>query len=225
VGILTFKALHKLARHLHEVTLAEMFADGTTEQHYKFIAGSDTLEAFRAELGVKEVLIAETTGGFKAGQQALVSYRWEGPYRGIAFGNDQRPLRASSFANGTPVFVEPYVSVATTKGNASRVNPAWVSAPFTVSFLIGMHTFERLVPERYTGEGTFKFSPQLAMGELQWHYVIDNDCNQYGDFGWHKYEITRAYRPVRPANVCAILSLRCTYDTGITGCPYSGSLL
>lgn len=225
VGQLPFKAVHKLARYLHEVILAEMFEEGTATQHYKLIGGSDLIESFRAELGVKEVLIAETTGGFKVGQSALVSYRWEGPHRGIAFGVDQRPLRASAYAAGAITLVEPFVSVATTNGNASRVNPAWNSANFEIAFLIGQHSFERLVPERYTGEGTFKFSPQLAMGELQWHYIIDNDCNQYGDFGWHKYSITRAYRPVRPANVVPILFRRCNYDTGIVYCPTSGSLL
>lgn len=225
VGELNFKVLHKLARHLHEVTLAEMFEEGTNGQHYKFIGGSDIVEKFRAETGVKEVLIAETTGGFKTGQGALTNYRWEGPYRGITFGVDQRPLRASAFAAGVLTFVEPFVSVATTKGNASRVNPAWNSADFEVAFLIGRSSFERLVPESYTGEGTFKFSPQVAIGSLQWHYVIDNDCNQYGDFGWHLYEVTRAYRPVRPANVCPILFRRCPYDTGITDCPATGSLL
>lgn len=225
LGILSFKALHKLARYLSEVTLAEKFQEGTATAHYKFIGGSDIIESFRAELGVKEVLIAETTGGFKTGYDALTKYAWEGPYRGISFGVDQRPLRVSAFAGGVATYVEPFVSVATTKGNASRVNPSWVSANFEVGFLIGAHTFERLVPERYTGEGTFRFSPQVATGELLWHYVIDNDCNQYGDFGWHKYEITRAYRPVRPANVCPVLFRRCNYDTGITGCPTSGSLL
>lgn len=225
VGQLPFKLVHKLARYLHEVTLAEMFNEGTTGQHYKLIGGSDLIESFRAEAAVKEVLIAETTGGFKTGQGALTSYVWEGPYRGIAFGVDQRPLRASAFAAGVPTWVEPFVSVATTKGNASRVNPAWVAAEFEVAFLIGRSTFERLVPEKYTGEGSFRFSPQVAIGELNWHYVIDNDCNQYGDFGWHLYEVTRAYRPIRPANVCPILYRRCPYDTGVTSCTATGSLL
>ncbi len=136
-------------------------------------------------------------------------------------GIDQRPLRASSITPAThfPVFIEPFTSVATTKGNAARVNPSWVSATLEVAFLIGKSSFERLVPERFTGEGSFKFSPQLALGELVWHYVIDNDCNQYGDFGWHLYEITRAYRPVRPANVCPILYRRCPQDAGTAICP------
>lgn len=226
IGVLNFAALHKLARYAHEVLLVEMFEDGTNNAHYKFIGGSDIIESFRNELNVVTDLRYLAAGGFRAGgADALFGYRWEGPYRGITFGLDQRPLRASSVTAGVPVYVEPYAGVATTNGTASRVNPAWVQATFEVGFLIGQHSFERLVPERYTGEGSFKFSPQLAMGELQWHYQIDNDCNQFGDFGWHKYEITRAYRPVRPHSVIPILYRRCPFATGIVACVVTGSLL
>lgn len=227
IGQLSFKALHQLARYNKEVLLGEQFEGGASGAHYKFIGGSDIVEAFRNEIGVKEVLIALTTGNVKYGETSLRGYSWESSvaYRGIQFGVDQRPLRASAVVGGVPTLVEPFISVATTKGNARRVNPAWVSAPFEIGFLIGDNSFERLVPERFTGEGSFKFAPQLAMGELQWHYQVDNDCNAYGDFGFHKYEITRAYRPIRPANVIPILYRRCPYDTGIVGCPTSGSLL
>jgi len=227
IAQLSFKTLHKIARYMHEVLLVEGFEEGGGNFHYRFIGGSDIIEEFRTELNVKEVLIALTTGGFKFGEKALTSYAWESnvAYRGIVMGIDQRPLRWSSIdpVAHFPVFVEPQVSVATTTGNAARTNPSWVSALGEVAFLIGKSTFERLVPERFTGEGSFKFSPQLALGELQWHYVIDNLDNQYGDFGWHLYEITRAYRPVRPANVVPILFKRCVQDSGILSCPATGS--
>jgi len=226
IGQLPFAVVHALARYLHETLLVEMFNEGTVDAHYKFIGGSGILENFRNELNVITDLRYLTAGSFRAGEQGLVGYRWEGPYRGIMFGVDQRPLRASGLdVNGQPVFVEPFVGVVTTNGTASRVNPAWTSAPLEVAFLVGQHSFERLVPERFTGEGSFKFSPQLAMGELQWHYQIDNDCNQFGDFGWHKYQITRAYRPVRPHSVVPILFRRCPFATGITACAATGSLL
>lgn len=227
IGTLSFKALHQLARYNKEVLLGEMFEDGAATAHYKFIGGSDIIEKFREESGVKEVLIALTTGNVRYGETSLRGYSWESatPYRGIQFGVDQRPLRASAVVAGVPTLVQPYISVATTKGNARRVNPAWVSAPFEIGFLVGDNTFERLVPERFTGEGSFKFAPQLAMGELQWHYQVDNADNLYGDSGFHKYEITRAYRPIRPANVIPIVFRRCPYDTGIVSCPTSGSLL
>ena len=227
IGQLNFKTVHTISRYLRETLLGEPFEDRTAGMHYKFIGGSDIVEQFRNEIGVKEVLVALTTGGYKFGSESLTAYQWETStaYRGIALGVDQRPLRASAVVAGVPTLVEPFVSVATTNGNASRVNPAWVSAPFEVAFLVGANSFKRLVPERYTGEGSFKFAPQLAAGELQWHYVIDNNCNPYGDFGWHKYEITRAFQPVRPANVVPILFRRCPYDLGIAACSNTGSLL
>jgi hypothetical protein len=226
IAQLSFKNLSKIGRYMREVLLVEPFEDNGGNSHLRFIGGSDIIENFRTELGVKEVLIALTTGGFKFGEKALTSYSWEShvAYRGIVMGVDQRPLRAETInpATNFPVFIEPQVSVATTNGNAARTNPDWVSARYEVAFLIGKGSFERLVPERFTGEGSFKFSPQLALGELQWHYVIDNDCNQFGDFGWHIYEITRAYRPVRPANVCPILFQRCPQDSGVLSCPDTG---
>jgi hypothetical protein len=56
------------------------------------------------------------------------------------------------------------------------------------------------------------------MGELEWHYQIDNQCNQWGDFGWHKYQITRAYRPLRPQHIIPILYKRCIADLGLVNC-------
>jgi hypothetical protein len=230
VAPLTFGVVHQLARFMHEVNLAEMYNEGTTDQHYKFIGGSDIVESFRSSLGsdadVNNTLRAITTGGFKYGEQSLRGYSWESStaYRGIVFGIDQRPRRASAIVNGVPQWVNPQIGVTTSNGVAGRVNPAWVTAPFELAFLIGKSSFERLVPESYTGEGSFKFSPQLAMGELQWHYQIDNDCNQFGDFGWHLYEITRGYRPVRPANVCPILYQRCVGST-IVACPNNYGIL
>lgn len=226
VGKINFKVLSKLARYLHEVLLVEMFEEGTVNAHFKWIGSPDSIEGFREELGVVTDLRYLAAGGFRAGgADALFAYRWEGPYRGISFGVDQRALRASALVAGQPTLVEPFVGVATTNGTASRVNPAWTAAPFEIGFLVGKSSFERLVPEKYTGEGSFKFSPQLAMGELQWHYQIDNDCNQFGDFGWHKYEITRAYRPVRPHSVVPVLYRRCEFDTGVVVCDTTGTLL
>ena len=230
VAPLAFTTVHQLARYMHEVNLAEMFNEGTTDQHYKFIGSSDIVESFRNELGsdadVNNTLRAITTGSFKYGEESLRGYSWESStaYRGVVFGIDQRPLRASAIVAGVPTFVEPQLGVGTTNGTAGRVNPAWVTAPYEVAFLVAKSTFERLVPESYTGEGSFKFSPQLAMGELQWHYQIDNDCNQFGDFGWHLYEITRGYRPVRPANVCPILYQRCV-GSSIVACPNNYGIL
>jgi hypothetical protein len=55
-----------------------------------------------------------------------------------------------------------------------------------------------------------------------WHYVVDNICNAFGDFGWHQYQIERAYRPIRPQHIVPILYKRCRADLGLEACA-SGS--
>lgn len=222
-GPMTFKALHYISRYLREVLLGEWYSQDKGMPHFRFIGGSDQIEYFRSEVGVQNVMIALTTGGYKLGETTLTAYSFEQSpaYRGIAFGVDQRPLRATGFnVDGTLALVDPVTIVANAaKGTAyAKANPSWVNADYEVGVLIADMSFERLVPERYVGEGSFKFAPQLHMGELEWHYQIDNQCNQWGDFGWHKYQITRAYKPVRPQWIIPILYRRCKADLGLVDC-------
>lgn len=218
---MSFKALHYVGRYLREVLLADWFETGGGMPHFRFIGGSDQVEFFRNEAGVLANMIALTTGGYKLGETTLTAYSFEQSpaYKGFAFGVDQRPLRATGFdEDGVPVLVNPVLIIANAAKNTAyaRPNPAWLSAPYEIGTLLADYAFERLVPERYAGEGTFKFSPQLHMGELDWHYQIDNACNQWGDFGWHKYQITRAYKPIRPQHVVHFLYARPSADLGLT---------
>lgn len=223
-GPLSFKALHYLARYLKENLFADMFeAGGEGQMHFRAIFGTDQVNLFREESGVHDNLCCLTSGSFKFGEQALRGYSFEsaGAYRGIAFGVDQRPLRSSGFdGSGNLILIDPLIQVANVAKNTAyaRVNPAWDTAPYEVGFLFAQRSFRRLVPEKYVGEGSFKFAPQLHMGELEWHYQIDNDCNVFGDFGWHKYQITRAYQPERPQFVVPLLYKRCTADLGLQEC-------
>ncbi len=228
-GPMSFKALHYIARYIKENLFAEMFDAGSKGQpHFRFIGSSDLIERFREESGVKEVLLAFVSGGYKLGEVSLSGYSWETApaYRGLAFGTDQRPLRATGFkADGTLNLVDPVTIVTNATKNTAyaKVNPSWLEADYEVSYLLATMSFERLVPERYVGEGSFKFAPQLHMGELDWHYVVDNDCNTFGDFGWHKYQIVRAYKPIRPQFVIPILSKRCPADLGLPACDEESS--
>lgn len=217
---LNFKALHYLARHLADGMQAEKFQGGKFGPHFKFIGSSDIVEQFRNETGVENKLIAFTQGGYKLGETALGGFSFEESpaYRGISFGVTQRPLRASTISGaGVPTFVNPVVGVATTKGTAARTNPAWLAAPFEIGFLIAPNSFERLTPKQYTGEGSFKYAPQLHAGELKWHCVEDNNVNEWGDYGYHKYQITRAYRPIRPWFIVPIIYRRASTDFGFDG--------
>ncbi|NOS67888.1 MAG: hypothetical protein HOO67_06030 [Candidatus Peribacteraceae bacterium] len=221
-GPVSFKALHTIARYMKEALFAETFGDGQKGM-FRFIGSSDIIESFRAETGVKEILIALTNGSYRLGEVAVSGYSFEESpaYRGISFAVDQRPLRASAISgSGVPTLVDPVVIVTNASKNTAyaKVNPSWLTAPYEIGFLLADNSFNRLVPERYVGEGSFKFAPQLHMGELDWHYIVDNDCNTFGDYGWHKYQITRAYQPVRPQHVVAIIYKRCIADLGLPDC-------
>jgi hypothetical protein len=230
-GQLSFKALHRVARHLREALFAKPFSLPGVGQHFKFIGSSEVIEGFREETGVKDVLLSLVSGQYQLGEKVLTGYAWDAaaPYRGLTFGIDQRPLRAAGFnVDGDLTFINPILVVeddVDANTAHAEINPDWAAAPFEVGFLLAMGTLERQVPEKYIGEGMFKFAPQLHMGELMWHYVIDNDCNQFGDFGWHIYQITRAYRPVRPEHIVPILYRRCEADLGLDACASSGAEL
>ena len=216
-GPMNFKTLYRIGTFLREEMLAEPFATKDGE-FFQVLASADQIENFRNDADVKEDLLYLSAGSFKLGEESIAGYQFMG-YRGFAFGIDQQPLRATGFdVSGNLVLVNPIVSTAVTNGFAQRRNPAWVAAPYEVMFVIAGEAFKRLVPEQYVGEGTFRFAPQLSMGELEWTYFRDNDCNLYGDFGQHIYQIQRAIQPIRPQNVCAIVYKRCALDVNPLPC-------
>jgi len=222
-GPMTFKALHYIARYLREVLLGEWYSADRGMPHFRFIGGADQIEYFRSEVGVQNVMCCLTEGGYKLGETSLTAYSFEQSpaYRGIAFGVDQRPLRATGFnPDGTLALVDPVTIVSNPSRNTAYAiaNPAWLNADYEVGVLIADGSFERHVPERYVGECSFRFAPQLHMGELEWHYLKDNTCNTWGDFGWHQYQITRAYCPMRPQHIIPILYKRCRADLGLVNC-------
>jgi hypothetical protein len=228
-GPMTFKALHYIARYMREVLFAEWYSADKGMPHFRFIGGSDQVEYFRSEVGVNNVAVALTQGGYQMGNTMLTAYGFEQSpaYRGLAFGVDQRPLRATGFdSNGELILVNPVVNVVNATKNTAyaKANPAWLNADYEIGMLLAEGSFERLVPERYVGESDWRFAPQLHMGELDWHYVIDNQCNMYGDYGWHKYQITRAYKPLRPQHIVPILYKRCKADLGLVNCEDTSAL-
>lgn len=218
----SFKAIHAIARYMKEALFAEMFPAGDKGMaHFRIIAESDVIESWRAETGVNETLLAFVQGGYQLGEKSLSSYSFESSpaYRGLAFGTDQRPQRALGFnEDGDLDLVDPVVRIPNVGKNTSysKANPMWLTAPYGVLHIVAEGSFERQVPERYVGEGSFKFAPQLHMGELEWSYIKDNDCNKFGDYGNHIFQITRAYKPLRPQHIVTVLYKRAKVDLGLT---------
>jgi len=221
-GPMSFKALHALTRYVKEALFGEFFTDGGKGMPFaKVIAGSDQVELWRNELNPQ--LTALTTGRYKLGEEGLTGYSFETSpaFRGLAFAVDQRPLRATGFnVDGTLALVNPVLVISNATKNTAyaKINPAWLSAPYEVGFLVFQGSFKREVPERFVGEGTFKWAPQLHMGELEFTNIRDNDCNIFQDFGQHIYQIERAYRPLRPQHEVPFLYARCRADLGLGEC-------
>jgi hypothetical protein len=217
----SFKTIHAIARYMKEALFAEMFPAGDKGQaHFKVIAESDVIEAWRNETGVNTTLLSFVNGSYTLGEKALSSYSFEASpaYRGLAFATDQRPLRATGLSSGSLVLVDPVVKVTNVTKNTkyAKSNPMWRTATYGVLHIIADGSFERQVPEKYVGEGSFKFAPQLNMGELEWSYIKDNDCNRFGDYGQHIYQITRAYKPLRPQHIVTVFYKRNVTDLGLT---------
>lgn len=222
-GLPTAPVSHKflvaLSNYMRDNLSPEFFGDGSG-QYFVFISSSTQVEVLRNEAGVKADLLALVTGNSKATQDEIVKYAFiDYPYRGIKLAIDQQPLRFNVVnGSGYPTLIEPLVRTVTDYGVENATNSDWINAKYEVGFLISKGTFRRLVPERFVGEGTFKFDPQFIMGELNWHYQKDNVCNVWGDFGFHIYQIVRAFQPRRPHGVVPVLYKRCAEDLGLSTC-------
>jgi hypothetical protein len=224
-AMLNFKTLKVISNTLREDMLVEPFEDdGGTGPILKMIGGQDLLDYLRDEENVLTNQRYLAAGSYKVGEVAIRRYRWEGPYRGVAFGHDSQPLRFNVYdGDGNPVWIEPEVAVETTNGWASRPNPVWLNAHFEAALLMGMDSFKRLVPETYTGEGGFRWPAQLVNGELRFKVIEDNEDNAWGDYGRHFYQLERAYEPIRPHAVTLIVYKRAQASLGLSLIDLPGS--
>jgi len=231
---LSFTGLRNLVSFVKEDLFAEPYnmkvqETGGYDHFALFIGSQEIIDAFRRETAVQSSLNALAMGGFKFGEKALtgMNFQTAGAWQGIAMQADQFALRYDAIGDGNngttlgvPVFISPFIEVvddANTNRSHRAPNPAYRAATYEVGFLLFENALERLVPERYTGEGTAKFDPRLGNGELKWHYMIDNTSNQFGDFGFHKYEFIQAYRPLRPQHLVTVHYKRCPL-TDLTAC-------
>lgn len=228
---ITFKFLKALANYMTHVLLAGsefQFGSGA-QKHFRFISDQTTVDSMRNQAEVRSDLRFISSSGTPGSKEALMSYSWEGPYQGVGFGVDQSITRASGLNHdGSINFIEPFLAIPSTKGVIRAVNPAWLAAPYQVSYLMGYGSFVREIPEEFLGEGMVRFDKQFWGGKVVWHNVQDNTCNVKGDTGFHYYDLAAAMRPERPEFVLPILHARCTEDFCLVPCTpqgyYSNSL-
>lgn len=200
---------------------------GTGSDTYAMVIGGDeAVRAFQNDEGDRQDYRALVTGNYVTGLKGLTAFQFiETGFRGIAYGMDQFPLRFNTVnENGFPEFISHRVpaSVASDFGDTFPINPEWQNALYEVCFMVYKNSFRRLVPPTdlagAPGDGRIKFTPQANMGELQWHHVIDNAANAFGDYGYFKFQISRAFEPVQPHAIIPILFKRCPEDLGLVTC-------
>lgn len=221
---MSFKALIRLGQFMNNDLRVPHFGNGAG-RYYTVIAGDQQMEYFRNESQLKDVLLNQVSGGYMEGMDAFKSYLFtDATHRGLKFAIDQEPLRFNEVdGSGNPIFLEPGTSVASDHGKDYIPNPEYVNALYEVGFLVARDSFKRLAPRPYTGEGSWKFSPQMSGGELEWYYNRGDACNKFGDFGNHLFQVTRAYQPITPHAVIPFAYARCDDDLGLAPCSTSQS--
>jgi len=224
---LSFQLLHHYARYLTQDLLAWKFGEGENA-HVRFIGSADILEALRQDLGGAAgpggyvqypigPLAANSIAGDKEAMKGMTGYLFKPMFRGIDFGEDQRPLRYN-WTGSTYVAVEPYVQVAGTTGNIEVVNPGWLVASHEVGFLFARNSFERQVPAKWVGEGRVKWAQQMFGGEVIFGAYPDMVQNFFRNYGVLAFQIGRAFRPIYPWFVLPIVYKRCNVDDAPASC-------
>lgn len=209
-----FRGLESVMTYMRE-TLGVQPVDmgGMQEGVFKLIASQFAIQSLRDELHIGQDTRALVQGSYNIGKEVVQGYGYSGPYHGIVFGVDPEPLRGQTITAGVLTLIEPGVAVATTTGFGYRPNSSWVTAQYEVAFLFGRSPFARLVPTYQRVPG-WDFPAQIANGGLDFKILSDADCNFWEDFGQHRYEIERAYQPVHPHAVCAIIFKRPAVTAG-----------
>lgn len=190
---------------------------------FRLITDQQTIDNFRDDNNVRLDLRAIAAGCCEKGSEMLSRYSWLGPWQGIEFAVDQSIIRVSGVrADGTVCCVEPFITEAATNGTKRSVNPAWLAAPYQISFMLAKNSFIRQIPEEYLGEGMTRFERQNWGGKITWHNVLDNCQNITGNTGFHYWQLAAAFRPERPEFAVAILHTRCIDDMGLLACTPQG---
>ena len=126
-----------------------------------------------------------------------------------------RPMRFN-IIGGVYVAVSPITPASATYGSGAIPNPGWNLAAYEAAFLVGMDSFVRLAPAAYTGEDKIRFAQQFFSGEIK--FLTENlPGNEFFNFGKLGSQVGRAYKPIYPWHIAAIIFKRCL-DPQLTGC-------
>lgn len=135
--------------------------------------------------------------------------------------------RRYTFSGGTWTEVLPYVETPADTGTKQDLNPAYIGAPYTDSYIFLPNVMSFLHPKPITTVGSMtKFEPQKYAGEFKWCNEVLHDqtspkYNPDGDIGFYRAKLMCATKPIHPEYGVVIRHLRCAHDIGAQACPDS----
>jgi len=115
-----------------------------------------------------------------------------------------------TFTGGEFVRVPYYVTAAATSGQQAVINPAYISAPYEVSFIYNSHVYTSRVASAITSPGgNTKFDAVNYRGDFVWRNILDNECNILGNQGYFYSLSMQGSQPKRTEWGYAIMAKRC----------------
>jgi len=146
-------------------------------------------------------------------------------FRGFYHTIDNLPRRYT-VAGGVYTEVMPYTTVAASgTGVKSKLNPAYIEAPFQDSyiFLPSVMCLKHPRPISTVGSGT-SFNPQTYVGDFKWLNVQNVDStspyyNPDNSWGFYRSLMMSATKPIHPEFGIVIRHKRCPGDIGFQDCP------
>jgi hypothetical protein len=179
----------------------------------KLIASSEIGDQFLGKVTTPDVVYNR----HKIGDEEVEGFKWRKISSGIVYGEDKQPLRFNRLIgkgeHTWPDIIEPKMDgFQFVRGLPEQIdNPAYAVARFEIAYLAFSNSFMKMTPSRWS-MSELRPPKQYDHGELEFVLIRDHLENLYGDWGYHIFNLCRAYRPIRPHAVIPIAFARLAKD-------------
>jgi hypothetical protein len=101
-------------------------------------------------------------------------------------------------------------SPAATKGNAPIVNPSYLNAEFSTTFIFNPKVYKWLIPGMLNSPGgdMAYTTPNYFPAQFRWLNILDRTCNPDGTIGFYRGRMAMAPMPLHPSYGWCILHQR-----------------
>lgn len=129
--------------------------------------------------------------------------------------------RRFDIVDGAYVEVPVWDAQAVTIGNASNINPDWLTAPYEETIIWMPNVVKQLVPSPLPNPAPgWKFNPIDYMGNFRAVNILERTCNVDGTNIFWRAIFTSAAEPIKPECGVSILHRRCGYPQRGVFCDY-----